>query len=229
MTQQQLWSRADFPGCSCCRHRGLLHCTTGHQRHCLAQHLRWQEFAGHPSLGQSMALCRALDILTGTVTSTVTAAKAPSCFGKHPSSASSGIATINKKNVLGTHRNVLHTTDLVGHQHSGSIKGLALQVCQLLHCHLPAGFCLTHNLHSTALTLSINQSLPVGLVGWCFTFLAIVNLYGKLHQVRCCNNQSSVCVLGTHLGGGGGGGGGSNIPHVKRVSGVTGSKPTVTD
>ncbi len=42
---------------------------------------------------------------------------------------------------------VLHATHLIGYQDSGAVKRLPLNVCQLLYRYLPAGFCLTHNLH----------------------------------------------------------------------------------
>lgn len=46
------------------------------------------------------------------------------------------------------HWDVLHATNLVGHQHPGAVKALPLDVGQLLHRHLPTCLCLAHNLHT---------------------------------------------------------------------------------
>ena len=67
-----------------------------------------------------------------------------------------------------TYRNVLHAAHVVGDEDLGGVEGLALDGCQLLHCHLPTGLCLAHNLHAphqdqaVAVCIATGSALAVG-------------------------------------------------------------------
>lgn len=54
---------------------------------------------------------------------------------------------------------VLHAPHVVRDQYLRRVKGLPLDGRQLLHCHLPTGLSLTHNLQQPLRTLSCNAHL----------------------------------------------------------------------
>lgn len=62
-----------------------------------------------------------------------------------------------------TYRNVFHAAHVVGDEDLGGVEGLALDGCQLLHCHLPTGLCLAHNLQAPHQDQAIAAYIATGL------------------------------------------------------------------